>query len=100
MCRRRSSNSRSISSALFCNGLHGYQYLTTNHEWLIFPRKTLRHFGVFDVTTTDSPDSERRQEGTTDKAAWTRPTLDVLDVVTLTQAGGDGFADQDPNQPS
>jgi hypothetical protein len=34
------------------------------------------------------------------KPAWVRPTLDVVDVVNATQAGGAVSADQDPNQPS
>lgn len=46
------------------------------------------------------PDAAPRTEGTPAKAVWTRPVLDVVDVVTTTQESGAAAADQDPNQPS
>ncbi len=52
------------------------------------------------MTTTLRPDTDPRQDGTSGKAVWTRPVLDVVDVVNATQAGGAVSADQDPNQRS
>lgn len=52
------------------------------------------------MTTTLRPDADPRLEGTSGKAVWTRPVLDVVDVVVMTQAGSNVIADQDPNQPS
>ncbi len=52
------------------------------------------------MTPTLRPDAAPRAEGTLGKAVWTRPMLDVVDVVNATQAGGAVSADQDPNEPS
>lgn len=51
------------------------------------------------MTTTLRPDAEPPKEGTSGKAVWTRPILDVVDVAVMTQAGGAAVSDQDPNQP-
>lgn len=37
---------------------------------------------------------------TSEKLEWVRPTVDVMEIITETQAGGNFQADQDPNQPS
>lgn len=52
------------------------------------------------MTTTPIPDAPPAEVVTPAKAPWTRPVLDVLDVVTTTQAGSNVIADTDPNQPS
>ncbi len=44
---------------------------------------------------------ETSREGQTNaKAAWTRPTLEIADINSATEAGGAASADSDPNQPS
>ncbi len=44
---------------------------------------------------------ETSREGQTNaKAVWTRPTLEVAEINSATEAGGAVSADQDPNQPS
>lgn len=52
------------------------------------------------MMTTPVPDAPQAEAATPVKARWTRPVLDVLDVVTTTQAGSNVIADTDPNQPS
>lgn len=51
--------------------------------------------------TTPLSNVEALGEGeNAEKAVWTRPTLEVADINSATQAGGAVSADQDPNQPS
>lgn len=45
-------------------------------------------------------DEAPRKDGSCVKAAWSRPILEEVDIVTATQAGGNALADQDPNMPS
>lgn len=52
------------------------------------------------MTTTLRPDADPRLEGTSGKAVWTRPVLDVVDVAVMTQSGGAAARDQDPNEPA
>ncbi len=52
------------------------------------------------MTTAPVPDAPPAEAATPVKAPWTRPVLDVQDVVTATQAGSNVMADVDPNQPS
>ncbi len=52
------------------------------------------------MTTPLSREENLREADNTVKAVWTRPTLEVADINSATQAGGAVSADQDPNQPS
>lgn len=52
------------------------------------------------MTTPLSGKEIVREADNTVKAVWTRPTLEVADINSSTQAGGAVSADADPNQPS
>ncbi len=52
------------------------------------------------MATAPVPDASPAEAAMPVKAPWTRPVLDVLDVVTTTQAGGVAIGDLDANQPS
>ena len=52
------------------------------------------------MKTTTLAETDPRDQASPAKTVWTRPTLDVADIETLTQAGGAISADSDPNQPS
>jgi len=41
-----------------------------------------------------------RQDDVAVKDVWVRPSLEVAEINSSTQAGGVLIADQDPNQPS
>ncbi len=46
------------------------------------------------------PDEAPRDESRPTKLPWRRPKVDVIEIWTATQQGGNALADQDPNQPS
>ncbi|WP_158280143.1 hypothetical protein [Azospirillum sp. TSH100] len=50
------------------------------------------------MTTKLPSDEGPRKEGACVKAAWIRPVLEEVDIVTVTQANSNAVADQDPNQ--
>lgn len=52
------------------------------------------------MKTTTPAETDSGDQASPAKTVWTRPTLDVADIETRTQAGGAVSADQDPNQPS
>ncbi|MCA1199560.1 hypothetical protein K9B35_16450 [Sphingomonas sp. R647] len=52
------------------------------------------------MTTPSSNVEIIRADQDNAKAVWTRPTLEIADINSATEAGGAVSADQDPNQPS
>lgn len=50
--------------------------------------------------TTPSSMETLRDDQDNAKAVWTRPTLEIAEINSSTQAGGAAVADVDPNQPS
>lgn len=58
------------------------------------------NLGEFDMTTPLSRADDRRDEDSTAKAVWTRPTLEVAEIGSSTQAGGGLVGDLDSNDVS
>lgn len=52
------------------------------------------------MTTPFSSVETVREDQDGAKAVWTRPTLEIAEINSVTQAAGVVSADTDPNQPS
>ena len=52
------------------------------------------------MTTPSSNIEIIRADHDSAKAVWTRPTLEIAEINSSTQAGGAAVADVDPNQTS